>query len=349
MIVPQIQQTDLKNSLVMHINLRNIAIALSMSQLPALATPYKHSLTPSQAYSDKIRLNLRTFHQNLDAGNFSAIGPLIAPDYYWNYEGNIILTRSGGQTALETFVTSTLNGMRARDIYNIVDGNRGAVLFRISGKQSGPFLGLPLQQDGRFNVMSGEFFTFNGDTEAREVVTVTPLGIMQDQMRGVLEPAKVSNDSLKQAAKRDAEYVKVVKRKLASIHLASNAGNLDVIAKLAVDRVEVDENGSVSYGKEAFVKLVTAQNAGNGSFPGKLFHDFDVLVDGNFGAISYVWQAPQEEEYLGIEVKEGSVVRMRGMLFFEFNEDGLVSRATGVYDERVANATLTGTGGYLYP
>lgn len=333
----------------MHISVRDITIALSMSQLPALATPTKYPPTPSQAYSNKIRLNLRTFHQNLDAGNFSAIGPLIAPDYYWNYEGNIILTRAGGQTALETFVTSTLNGMRARDIYNIVDGNRGAVLFRISGRQSGPFLGLPVQQDGRFNVRSGEFFTFNRDAEAREVVTVTPLGIMLDQMRGVLEPAGVRNDSLKQAMKRDAGYVKLVKRKLASIHLDANAGDLDDIAKLAVDRVEVDENGSVSYGREAFVRLVTAQNAGNGSFPGKLFHDFDVLVDGNLGAISYVWQAPQEEKYLGTEVKEGSLVRMRGMLFFEFDEDGLVTKATGVYDERVVNATLTGTGGYLYP
>jgi len=335
----------------MYISLRDIIIVSSILQLPALVTANKHypSLL-SQGYSDKIRSNLRSFHQNLDAGNFSAIGPLIASDYYWNYEGNIILTRAGGQNALESFVTSTLNGMRARDIYNIVDGNRGAVLFRISGRQSGPFLGLPLQQqNGRFNVLSAETFNFNGAAEAREVVTITPLGMMQEQMRGVLQPSKMTNDILKQAVKRDPKYLKLLKRKLASIHLDANAGNLDSIAKLAVERAEVDENGSVSYGKEAFVKLVTAQNAGNGSFPSKLFHDFDILVDGTFGAISYVWQAPQERRYLEVEVKEGTFVRMRGMLFFEFDDAGFVIKATGVYDERVVKTTLTDAGAYLYP
>ncbi|CAI6331188.1 unnamed protein product [Periconia digitata] len=333
----------------MHFSLRKVIFASSMSQLLALAASTMHSPHLPHGYSDRVRHNLRSFHQNLDAGNFSAIGSLIAADYYWNYEGNIILTREGGQMALESFVTSTLNGMHARDIYNIVDGDRGAVLFRISGQQSGPFVGLPLQQNGRFSVMSAEAFTFNKGAEAREVVTITPLGIMQDQMRGVLEPPRFTNDTLQEAKTKDAEYLRLIKRNLASIHLDANKGNLNAIANLAIESTEVDENGSISHGKDAFVKLVTAHNAGNGSFPGKLFHDFDVLVDGTFGAINYVWQAPQEKKYLEVEVDDENLVRMRGMLFFEFNNVGLVTKATGVYDERVVNTTLTGTGAYLYP
>lgn len=56
--------------------------------------------------------------------------------------------------------------------------------FRVSAKQSGEFVGLPLQEDGRFDVLSGELFTFNEGALAREVTTVTPIGIMKDQVTG---------------------------------------------------------------------------------------------------------------------------------------------------------------------
>lgn len=325
-------------------------ISTSLSLVSAtsnISNMYSHKF--SEEYLGKVRTNLRAFHQNLDAGNFSTIGSLLAPDYYWNYEGNIILTRQGGQAALAFAVTSALNGLHAQDIYNIIDRDRGAVLFRISGRQSGPFAGLPLQEDGRYNVMSGETFTFNADAEARHVVTVTPLGIMKDQMRGAIEPPSVQNETLRYPLNKDDEYKELIRKNMASIHLDANAGNLDNIVRLTVDDVVVDENGIHSRGKEAFVKLVTAQNAGKDSFPDKLFHDFDILADGNFGAVNYLWQAPQAKKYNDVEVKDDAAVRMRSMLFFEFNDDGLIAKVTGVYDEGVVGATLTGTGGYLYP
>lgn len=43
------------------------------------------------------------------------------------------------------------------------------------------------------------------------------------------------------------------------------------------------------------------------------------------------------------------MVRMGGMLLFEFDEDGLVEKATGVWDEGVVGAALPEVGGYLFP
>lgn len=82
---------------------------------------------------------------------------------------------------------NALKSVTAQDIYNIVDENRGAVLFRIHGKQSGPFLGLPLQPEDQFNVQLAERFVFDGDALARDLVTITPISIMKQQMSGSID------------------------------------------------------------------------------------------------------------------------------------------------------------------
>ena len=324
-----------------------------LTALVAAMTPqFTYPLTTphDEHYTAQIRKNLNIFHKNLSIANYTAIGTLLSPDYYWNYDGTILITRQAGAAALEYFVESALHGLEGRDIYNLIDGNRGAVLFRISGKQSGDFLGLPLQKEGRYNVRSAEHFIFNGDAEAREVVTVTPTRVMKKQMTGEIEvPYVCSNVSLKVNPQTNLGFRELIRKNMAALHLNVMAGDADKNAVFATEDVEVDENGDVSRGREAFVGLVAARNVGLGSFPEKAFHDFDVLADGKLGAISYIWQGAQKEKYIDVPLKEGAIVRMRGMLFFEFNDNGLIEKAFSVYDEGVVSNTLTGTGGYLYP
>ena len=113
-------------------------------------------------------------------------------------------------------------------------------------------------------------------------------------------------------------------------------------AELAVEDVEVDENGVVSRGRDAFVKLISMENAGLGNFPDKR-HFYDrVLADGHIGVVDYVWQ----------EVKTngtGVPVRQRGMLYFEFNDEGLMKKVIGVYDEFSVEVQMSGEGKYSYP
>jgi predicted ester cyclase len=297
-----------------------------------------------------LRKNLKAFHESLAEAKYDNIEKLIAPDYYWNYDGAVILSSKQGRQALEGFVESTLHGLECHDIYNILDGNRGAVLFRISGRQTGPFLGLPVQQDGLYNIKSAESFLFDEDAKARTVHTVTPTSVMKQQMKGSVNASSFSQEtSIKSNPQTSLEFRKLLRKNLRSLYLSANTGDSQQIHELAIDAVEVDENGTKTMGRDQFYKLITSQNAGLGAFPKKLFHAVEFFADGHFGAVEYVWQGMQESEYQGVPVREGAAVRMRGMVFFEFNSDGLITKATGVWNEDVVLATLTGQGGYLYP
>lgn len=296
-----------------------------------------------EQYTSLLRANLRSFHQNLDTGNWNAIGRSLAPDYYWDYDGTIILSPPAAQAALQHVAGTLLGGVHAQDIYNIVDGDRGAVLFRISGKQGADFFGVPLQQPaGRYDVRSAERFIFNADGLAREVTTVTPIGITKEQMRGNVELPVASEVVFRPSVQTERGFEERVRKTLASLHLNVLAGNASANEVLAVRDVRNDENGVITSGREAFAKLISASNAGLRAFPVKAFHDFDILVDGLYGAIDYVWAGSQEGEYKGLPAREGANVKVRGMFFFEFNEDGLVEKAVSVFDEGVIEATLTG-------
>ena len=295
-----------------------------------------------EQYTSLIRTNLRSFHLNLDAGNWNAIQSSLAPDYYWDYDGTIILSPPAARAALQHVAGTLLGGVHAQDIYNIVDGNRGAALFRITGQQGADFFGVPLQQPpGRYDVRSAERFIFDADGLAREVTTVTPVGLLKEQMQGAVEILPAAEVVLKQSVQTDSTFQGRNRKTLASLHFNVLAGNASANELLAAENVQSDENGVVTTGRDAFAGLISARNAGLGSFPVKAFHDFDILVDGMYGAIDYVWAGLQESEYKGIPAKEGANVKVRGMLFFEFNENGLIEKVVSVYDEGVVATTLS--------
>ncbi|KAL2070998.1 hypothetical protein VTL71DRAFT_14024 [Oculimacula yallundae] len=300
-------------------------------------------------YTALIRRNFRSFHINLSKGQYDANGPLVSSDTFWNYDGNIILSRKGFTTALSEFVDSALKGLSAVDRYNIVDGNRGAVAIRLSGKQSGPFVGLPLQTNGRYDVWEAEKVIFDEEALVRSWVTITPIDVMKEQMKGVIDTCATSSNTTYGANPQTSRHFRERLRKtMAAFHLNANDGNASANAALATEDVQIEENGVFSQGRDAFVASVTSQNAGRSAFPEKLFHDFDILADGKLGAVEYLWQGPQKSEYAGIALRKNAVVRMRGMLFLEFNDEGLVVKVISVYDEGVVQTTLTGTGGWLY-
>ncbi|KAL9125667.1 MAG: hypothetical protein Q9217_005162 [Psora testacea] len=323
--------------------------------LPYLTSNYCGDDSPSSTIEAKIRKNLRTFHINLSTGNYASNGPLNALDIHWNYDGVLLISRAAAIAALGQNAEVSLRGVQAVDIYNVVDGNVGATLYRLQGKQSGPFAGLPLQPEpgGYFNALGVERFVFNNEGEVRDLVTVDQVGRMQAQMKGeeteVPEAGTPAVFELPENPQTEVEYRALLRVNMAALHMNVNTGNASANANLAVEDVEVDQSGEVKRGREAFVKLAAGEDAGLGAFPDKVFHDAYVLVDGRQGAVEYVWQGVQKEKYNGTEVKEGAMVRMRGMLFLEFDKEGLVRKVVGVYDERVVADQLQGKGGYLYP
>lgn len=324
-----------------------------MAFLAKETTPIDTSHSPpansENSHSANIRNNLSTFHKNLSNGQYTSNAQLVALDCQWNYDGNMIISRAGFTAALGFNAEDSLRGVQAVDIYILVDGNVGVNLYRLSGKQSGPFAGLPLQSDGRFNVLGAERFIFDSEALLHDLVTVDPIGLVKAQMsHTAVAPAVPSPIVSKPNPQAPESYRDLLRHNMALLHSNVNAGNAAANAALAAGSVEVVENDAVACGRDAFVALASAQHMGKGAFPTKSFHDAHIVADGHLGAVEYVWQRMQEGAYMEIQAK-GGMVRARGMLFLEFDEEGSVVKATGVWDEGVVANQLQGVGGYLYP
>jgi hypothetical protein len=300
-------------------------------------------------WSALVRSNLKQFHENLSAGKWMDNEKLITQDYYWNYDGQTFTGPKDAIAALGYVAEGPLRGLKANDIYNIVDGNRGAILLQISGKQAEEFAGLPLQSHGLFNVKEAELLVFDGEALAHTSTVMTPIALMKEQMKGVIEAPPQSTISLKNNSQTSSAFRQHLRQTMARLHLNVNQGNASENGQFAVEDVEVEVDNRLSRGRDAFVNLVAACEAGQGAFPHKIYHDAEIMVDGRQGAIEYIWQSHQARPYPGIPFNNGTTVKVRGMLFMEFDEEGLITRATDVYDEGVIVATLSGNAGYLYP
>jgi hypothetical protein len=82
-----------------------------------------------------------------------------------------------------------------------------------------------------------------------------------------------------------------------------------------------------------------------------VYHDDHVLADEHLGAAEYVWEGTQtgcyKTENGTLLEPTGAAIRVRGFLFFEFSEDGLIKNVTSVHNEGVIeDQLLTGN---LYP
>ena len=303
----------------------------------------------SDTYTSNVRKAIGSFHQNLSKGQAAANGPLFAPDLNWNYDGNMIMSSSAAVTALSTVVSTSFKGVQAPDYYLLVDGSVGASLFGLQGKQTGPFAGLPLQAGGNFNARAAERFVFNANAQARDLTTVSQTGTIRAQMsKEIAVPPIAGPAEPAPNPQTDSCFRAQLRRTISQLHENANAGNASGNAAFAVEDVQVDENGDLAKGRDAFVNVVAGLSAGRGAFPEKVFHDANVLADGRLGAVEYAWQGTQKKEYLGVPAN-GAEVRMRGMLFFEFSDQSLVTKVVSIFDEFVLTTQLQGKGGYLYP
>lgn len=302
----------------------------------------------NEAYDEAVRETLASFHINLSQGNYAANGPLNALDAQWNYDGNLLIGRTNFVNALQSTVESFAKGLQARDYYQIVDGNVGATLFALYGDQTGPVNDVPMTPGARFNTITGEVFVFNEHAQNRELWTIDQLSRIGRQVSGKEEvPSIESIPALRANPQTSPEFRAELRKNMAALHANANAGRDRASSGLATSDVVVNDNGRTYEGSEAFVDLVACRNAGLGAFPQKIFHDDYVLADGTQGMISSVWQAPQVGVYDGLEPVAGAQARMRVMMWFEFDDNALVTKVTAVYEESVVRGQLES--GKLYP
>ena len=300
-----------------------------------------------ESYISTVRKNLAAFHKNLSKGDIAANGPLNAPDCHWNYDGNLIISREDAVATLKFVVEGSFRGLKAVDIYQIVDGNIGAVLYRVHANQTGEFAGIPPQDGARMTFRGGELFVFNEDALLRNLITIEPIGQVINQLSGKTEVPAVRDQSLAANPQTSPEYRKLLRRNMTQLHKNIIQGSPEANVAYAAENVKVDDNGSMRSGRGAFVELLSARTLGEGAFPEKKFHVDHIVADGKLGVIEYVLEAIQQQEYAGLP--PGGKARMRGMFFFEFDGAGTITCVTAVHDEAVLRRQVSEPGSYLYP
>ena len=182
---------------------------------------------------------------------------------------------------------------------------------------------------------------FDAEAKLDYLITIEEFGIAVEQLSGnqtVTSPTPVSLFSNPQTS---PEFRQRLRDNMATLLQNFNLGQHDAIASLAVPDVIVNADQTKGQGAEAFTNLFIADID---SFPDKIFHDDFVLADGHLGAIESVWEGTQTGVYTApdgsVIQPTGQPVRVRGLLFLEFNDDELITKATLVHDEAVVARQL---------
>jgi predicted ester cyclase len=320
---------------------------LAVAQIFGVLALNSCTMSCDPSYVSRVRTTLAAFHPHLSKGEYAANGPMVSLGMQWNVNGQLLVSRQSFVSHLTGFNT-TFHGLQAPDVYHIVDGNVGAILYHLQGTQSGPVGDIPLTGK-RVELMGGELMVFDQDALLDSLITIEELGRLGQQLTGVLN---VTGDfpvvKFVENASSSAEFQENLRQIMASLHKNVNQMNNTKNACLAHPDVQINTNYADSRGRDAFVNLFTI---GTDAFPNLVYHDDYILVDGHQGAIEYVWEGSQESPYTGLDGKvwspSGKPVRVRGMLFFEFDDDALITKVTNVFDEGVIATQLQS--GSLYP
>jgi len=224
----------------------------------------------------------------------------------------------------------------------------GAVLYHLQGPQTGEFLGIPVS--GRsINVLGGERMVFDKDGLLGDLISVEEIALVESQLQGTsTTPGGNTTGLLVNNPQTSPDFRSRSRRAMASIHENFNAGHNGDNAKLVAKDVQINADWVISSGPDAFVNFVGTWKK---SFPGLVYHDDNVIADGHLGAVEFVWEGMQTGNYTALNgtvlPPSGQAVRVRGFIFLEFGDDGLITKVTGVHNEGIIEDQLNK--GYLYP
>ncbi|KAL8803499.1 MAG: hypothetical protein Q9200_006179 [Gallowayella weberi] len=255
----------------------------------------------------------------------------LAPDCQWNYNGRISWSAEAAMAAVLENAKGCLRDLHQRGVYILLDGTVGALLYHLHEDKAGPFAGHP-SPDGMWrHVLGAARVVFNAAALAEDVLTLEPMYLLRGEQCGTDRIGSSLPPSVNHQT--SPEFRALMREEFKQLLSNVNDGFPEINARLATEKVQVNENGSVAVGLEAFVKLVAGHNAGKGAFPEKRFQTIHILAEGRLGFVEYIWESVQKGDYVGMS-SSGAIVRQRGMLFLLVDERGLVAAATGVYDER---------------
>ena len=162
-----------------------VAALCGTTALPSAAAP---AATPHE-YSDYEKLilnNVSQFHVTFNAHDFVKNGELVADNLHVNSNGVELNGRAAFVERIGRFV-QPFPDVQIHDVVTIVDGNRAAVRYVITGTQDGDLQtpeGVIHATHKHVNVDGSEFFTFDENGKLVDLVTIERLDQLFQQLKG---------------------------------------------------------------------------------------------------------------------------------------------------------------------
>jgi len=277
-------------------------------------------------YSESVRENASTFHKNFSTGEFEKNGPLVDEKIYVNSNNSIVIGRDNFVERIKRFHTP-FPTLKLRDKIIIVDENQVGLLYAMEGTQDGPFGTIPASGN-KINVYAAEFFTMNEDAKMKELLTITQLDQLKNQILGNEKIVDFEQISLLPIKTTDLKYKKELKHKLDLYVQNFNSRDWVAMEKMFSPDADILINGKkVKNSKQ----LVDNLNKMISVIPNITFHQTRNIVEGDRGAVAYeingsynVMENGKSVEVNLRDIKQGA--------HFQFNSKGFITNAIIVYN-----------------
>jgi predicted ester cyclase len=148
---------------------------------PAASAEEKHAYTK---YEQLVYDNVTQFHKNFDNHEWNKNGVLVADDLRVNSNGTELHGRDEFINRIARFA-GPFPDVKITDLDTIVDGNKAAIRFVITGTQMGDLTtpnGVLHATNRKIKVDGIEYFTFNPEGKLVELLTVEDLAGMMRQL-----------------------------------------------------------------------------------------------------------------------------------------------------------------------
>jgi len=136
------------------------------------------------AYEKLVYDNVIQFHKNFDDHEWNKNGALVADNLVVNSNGTEFHGRDEFVTRITRFVVP-FPDVKITDLDTVVDGNKAAIRFVITGTQTGDLstpTGVLHPTDRKIKVVGIEYFTFDEEGKLIDLLTVEDLAGMMRQL-----------------------------------------------------------------------------------------------------------------------------------------------------------------------
>jgi predicted ester cyclase len=278
---------------------------------------------PDDAYNQLIHSKAGKFHANFSAGEFDKNGPLVDENIQVDSNNTKFIGRDNFVERIKRY-TVPFPGMQLKDRIVIVDGNKAAVHYILQGEHKGRFGETPASGH-KIEAMSGEIFEFNAQGLMDKLITITKLDDVAAEVKGTKKIDAFQEVTLLPTAKEAPEYVAKIRLVASTFHKNFSAGEFDKNGPLVAEDIRINSNGAMLTGRDAFVQRIKRYKV---PFPNLQIKDEYVLAEGNRAAVEYIMEGSQTGPFTlpdgTILQPSGKAVKVRGIEFMKFNQEGLL-------------------------